>query len=127
MEGYITTMIEERLKEVIDHEILVVQTDGKAFKGILVEFDKDFIMLHNCLETTTRDVKWKSVVVPVPTDDKAKAVKHEEGGYSYGETEKKVAILRKVMINLNQVQRIWLWDPEEYTPRELDDIGIVSF
>jgi len=38
-----------------------------------------------------------------------------------------VAILRKVMINLAQVQRIWLWDPEEFKPKEFEDIGLISF
>ena len=123
------SLIEKRLSEALDHEILVVQTDGKAFKGRLVEADKDFVLLHDCLETSTREVKWKSVMVPLPsaTDGRKSTTGPEEGSIGYGEKEKKVAILRKVMINLAQVQRIWLWDPEEFKPKEFEDIGLISF
>jgi len=119
------SMLEKRLKEVLGQEILVIQTDGKAFKGKLVEFDDHFMMLHDCLETSTKEVRWRTITVPLPSSGK-KAVRAEEGGMSYGETDKKVAILRKVILNVDNVVRIWLWDPEEYVPRELDDIGVVS-
>jgi small nuclear ribonucleoprotein (snRNP)-like protein len=119
------SLIQHRLKEVMDQQILIVQTDGKAFKGKLVEFDDNFILLHDCLETGTKDVKWRSVMVPIPSP-KDKAMRSEEGGFTYGERDKKVAILRKVMINLQQVMRMWLWDPEEYSPKEFEDMAIVT-
>lgn len=120
------TLLELRLKEVIDHELLVVQTDGRAFKGRLVEFDDNFIMLHDCLETTTKEVKWKNVVVPLPSP-KERIMRSEEGGLTYGEKEKKVAVLRKVMINVQHILRMWLWDPEEYAPKEFEDVGVIQF
>jgi small nuclear ribonucleoprotein (snRNP)-like protein len=119
------SLIQHRLKEVMDQQILIVQTDGKAFKGKLVEFDDNFILLHDCLETGTKDVKWRSVMVPIPSP-KDKAIRSEEGGITYGEREKKVAVLRKVMINIQQVMRMWLWDPEEYSPKEFEDMAIVT-
>jgi small nuclear ribonucleoprotein (snRNP)-like protein len=102
------SMIEKRLKEVLGQEILVIQIDGKAFKGKLVEFDNEFMMLHDCLETSTKEIRWRTIIVPMPSTGK-KAVRAEEGGMS-----------------IHNVLRIWLWDPEEYVPKELDDIGVVS-
>jgi len=80
------SLIEKRLGEALDHEILIVQTDGKAFKGRLVEADKDFVLLHDCLETSTREVKWKSVVVPLPSasDGIKSTAGPEEGSLGYG-------------------------------------------
>ena len=120
------SLVEKRMAEVLERELLVVQTDGRAFRGRLVEFDRDFIMLHDCLETSTKDVRWKQVVVPLPTSDQMKVARYEPGGVSYGEKEKKVAVLKKVMINISHVQRIWLWDPEVFNPKEFDDVGAVS-
>lgn len=120
------TLVEKRLAEVLERDLLVVQTDGRAFRGRLVEFDKDFLMLHDCLETSTKDVRWKQVVVPLPPSDSMKVTRYEPGGVSYGEKDSKVAVLKKVMINITQVQRIWLWDPEVFNPREIDDVGAVS-
>lgn len=120
------TLIEMRLREVVDHDLLVVQTDGKAFKGRLVEFDNNFLLLHDCLETSTKDVQWKSVMVPMPTP-KDDVQRSEEGGMTYGEKEKKVARLNKVMINVEHIMRIWLWDPEEYSPKEFDGHSLITF
>jgi hypothetical protein len=46
---------------------------------------------------------------------------------AYGEKEKKVALLKKVMVNVEHIMRIWLWDPEEFKPKEFEDIGLISF
>ncbi len=122
------TLVERRLAEVVDREVLIVMSDGKAFRGKLVEFDHDFIRLDDCLETSAKEVRWKQVVVPIPSTDgrKPTVARYEPGGVSYGEREKKVAVLSKVMINVDHCIRIWLWDPKEFQPKELEDVGAVS-
>jgi small nuclear ribonucleoprotein (snRNP)-like protein len=92
-------------------EVLVVQVDGNAFKGKLIEFDETHMVLENVIQTSTKQRNWFRVTVAVPrsgTISKDKLI----GGTIVGDTESMLLELRTAIICINQTARIWLWTPK---------------
>jgi len=59
----------KKLNEMVGKDVLIVQIDGKAFKGRLSEIDAQAIHITNALEFNPGEKKWKIPVVMVPPDN----------------------------------------------------------
>jgi len=116
-------ILQKRLRDFMNKEIIVVMGDGRAFKGVLGEFDETALLLKDVLETSTSEIRWKSPVVPV-SGSKAEKVNADYGGLSFGESEKGIARLKEVLLAMSGVMRVWLWSPEEYQARDAGQLGL---
>lgn len=92
-------LIKRFLGEQMGKEVLVVTVDGRAFKGELVEFDEVAIILHEVIETSTKEFKWRHPMIALP--------KEVSGGLKVGETGHAVIYLKEVMIPLAGILRMW--------------------
>jgi len=104
-------IVEKYLEKFLNKEVLVVQVDGNAFKGTLVEYDERFIVMENVIQTSTKQRNWFRVTVAVPrsgTPSKDKLI----GGTIVGDTESMLLELKTSLISLEHVMRIWLWTPK---------------
>jgi small nuclear ribonucleoprotein (snRNP)-like protein len=70
----------KKLNDMVGKDVLVVQLDGKAFKGRLIEIDSQAMHITNALEFSLTDKKWKIPVVMVPPDSAVDGdtVKHDK-------------------------------------------------
>ena len=104
-------IMEKYLQKFKGKEILLVQVDGNAFKGTLMDFDEKNMVLENVIQTSTKQRNWFRVTVAVPrsgTPSKDKMI----GGTIVGDTESMLLELKTSIISLDHVMRIWLWTPK---------------
>lgn len=80
-------VLQKQLTEQIGKDILVIQIDGKAFKGRLVEFDNDTLVLTNLLEL--KSGKWLTPSLVLP------------------DSAQKTVELKDVVVQLSAVSRIY--------------------
>jgi len=103
--------LERYMEKFLKKEILIVQVDGNAFKGTLMEYDENFLTLENVIQTSTKQRNWFRVTVAVPrggTPSKDKLI----GGTIVGDTESMLLELKTALISINHIMRIWLWTPK---------------
>jgi small nuclear ribonucleoprotein (snRNP)-like protein len=91
-------LLDKELSSLTNSEIVVIMNDGQAYRGNLVKFDKDIIVLDNIYETSNQEIEW--VESRDPNDDKVKTI-----GYL---PWRKITIPH-VIIRLSQILRIWPW------------------
>ena len=102
------TIMDEKLTALLGHDIIVVQVDGRVFKGRLAEFDEEAIILEDVVETSTTDLKWRVPIAAVP---------QAQRGETAGEGEPNVVRLTKVIIRMATILRIWT-ETEKYQKRQ---------
>ncbi len=85
------------LDDLLGRDILVVTVDSRTYKGRLIEFDEEAMLLDNVIETSTREVRWKKPEVALPSGPGT------EGGNT-------IHPLEEVMVLTKQVLRIWRLD-----------------
>ena len=81
------------LDDLLGQDILVVTMDSRTFKGRLVEYDEEAMLLDSVIETSTREIKWRKPEVALPAS-----------GGSGGNV---MHPLDEVMVLTAQVLRIW--------------------
>ena len=86
-----------KLDELKNNCIVVVMSDGMAFKGTLVDFDDDMIVMRDIAETNTQEIEWQN------------QGKKEKKGY----IPWRDIALKEVIIRMDKVLRIWPWYIEE--------------
>lgn len=105
------SVIQKYLNKFMNKEILIVQVDGNAFKGRLVEFDDNMLVMENVVQTSTKQRNWFRVTVAVPRSD---GMSHDKliGGTIVGDTESQLLELTTAIISISQTMRVWLWTPK---------------
>ena len=102
------SLIEDLLAELIGGEIAVVMTDGRKFRGKLVNHDSKVLILEDVLELSDK-LQWaKPIISTTITEsiaDSKDIVEQSERGY-----------LNKVLINTRHIIRIWPWKPKKIEP-----------
>jgi len=112
-------ILHRRLRDYLNRDIIVVMADGRAFKGILTEFDETAVVLKEVLETSSADVKWKLPLVPMPGSRFDRGPEHESA-LEIGPGEKHMARLKEVVLATSGILRVWLWSSEEHGLKETD-------
>jgi len=82
------------LDDLLGRDILVVTMDSRTFKGRLVEYDEEAMLLDDVIETSTREIKWRRPEVALPAT-------------SSGSGGNVIHPLNEVMVLTAQVLRIW--------------------
>ncbi len=82
------------LDGMLGHDVLVVTSDSRSFKGVLIEYDEEAMLLQAVIETSTREIKWHKpeVAMPVNPDGTGGVIQRR---------------LDEVMILTDHVMRIW--------------------
>ena len=113
-------ILHRRLREYLNREIVVVMSDGRAFKGILTEYDETALVLRDVLETSTSEVRWKIPIVQIPG---FRYDNRSSGDMVFGEREKLAPQEKEVVLILHSIIRIWLWGREKPAAKEGDRSG----
>lgn len=95
------TLLEKRLKELRNEQIVVVMDDDTAFKASLEDFDESTIVLKEIFEGSASEIDWKRISKPTEEE--------EPQGNEHGYIEWNKIMLDKVFIRVNHVERIWPW------------------
>lgn len=93
-------LLEKKLKELKETNIVVVMTDGLAFMGTLKDFDKNTIVLQNISQTLVTDIDWEEISSPEERD---------EGGITdvTGYINWTAVKLKEVYLQTAHISRIW--------------------
>lgn len=101
------TLLENKLKPLVGSEIVVVMSDNRAFRGTLVEFDADDIVLRNVVEALPNNASgWEE---PTSSTGISHKVVTWNGVFSHEDTSAEMVKLKDVMIRTTGVLRIWEW------------------
>ena len=89
-----------KLNELVGKDVLIVQLDGKAYKGKVTEIDDNVIAISNALEFSPSDKKWKVPQVAVPPESSV------EGDVV--KTDKMETIrMREIIVSFSSLLRIY--------------------
>lgn len=113
-------LLQKRLQELMNKEILVIMEDGKGFKGKLVEYDDEYIVLREVIEGSIDELKWRAPMLALPITEKNAGL----GGITVGDSGSRLVKLNEVIIRISMILRIWLWTPEKV---EEEDFGVRKY
>ncbi|HEV8361459.1 MAG TPA: LSM domain-containing protein [Candidatus Thermoplasmatota archaeon] len=104
------SVLTKYLKDLVGNEIIVVMDDDRTYKGRLVEFDEAWMFLEGVTEGTTQNLRgWEEAAVSAGIVEKYITMR---GIISEEKDRTKVIRLKDVLINIEQVLRIWPLRPE---------------
>lgn len=99
------SLLQNRLKTLVEQEIVVVMMDNRAFRGTLVEFDAETIVLRNVVEALPNNAAgWEE---PTVSTGMIQKVVTWHGTFSHEDTRAEVVKLKDVAIRVSGVLRIW--------------------
>lgn len=103
-------VLAKHLKDLVGHEIIVVMSDDRTYKGRLIEYDETWLLLHDVTEGSTQNLRgWEEPAVSAGIVEKYITVR---GIVSEEKDRTKVIRLKDVIVNIQQVLRIWPLRPE---------------
>lgn len=101
------SLLSTKLKNLTGQEIVVVMADNRAFRGKLVEFDDETLVLNHAVEALPNNAAgWEEPTVSTGIVHK---VVTWQGTFSHDDTRAEVVRLKDVMIRISGVLRIWEW------------------
>jgi small nuclear ribonucleoprotein (snRNP)-like protein len=99
------SLLENKLRVLVGSEIVVVMADNRAYRGTLVEFDDQTIVLRNVVEALPNNAAgWEEPTVSTGIVHK---VVTYQGVFSHEDTSADVVKLKDVCIRVSGVLRIW--------------------
>lgn len=105
-----TGVLHKHLKDLVGHEIICVMHDDRTYKGRLIEFDEDWMVLHDVTEGSTQNLRgWEEAAVSAGIVEKYITMR---GIVSEEKDRDKIIRLKDVLINIDQVMRVWPLRPE---------------
>lgn len=101
------SLLETKLKNFVGQEIVIVMVDNRAFRGNLVEFDSETIVLRNVVEALPNNASgWEE---PTSSTGIVHKVVTWQGTFSHEDTSAEVVKLKDAIIQARHVLRIWEW------------------
>ena len=101
-------LLEKKLKDLKDDDILVVMDDGLAFLGELVQFDKNTLILKDVYQAPAKQIDWKRM--PSESDEVREQMDENR---EFGFIDWTHINLEEVYIRIDHVSRIWRWFKEK--------------
>lgn len=103
-------VLTKHLKDLVGNEIIVVMEDDRTYKGRLLEFDEEWMFLEDVTEGTTQNLRgWEEAAVSAGIVEKYITMR---GIVSEEKDRSQIIRLKDVLINMDQVLRIWPLRPE---------------
>lgn len=101
------SLLQTKLKILVGQEIVVVMEDNRAFRGTLIEFDAETLVLRNVVEALPNNASgWEE---PTSSTGIVQKVVTWQGVFSHENTNADIVKLKDVMIQTAHVLRIWEW------------------
>lgn len=101
------SLLDSKLKGFVNHEIVVVMVDNRAFRGTLVEYDADTLVLRNVVEALPNNAAgWEE---PTASTGIVHKVVTYSGVFSHEDTRAEVVRLKDALIQTAHILRIWEW------------------
>lgn len=99
------SLLQNKLKPLVGQEIVVVMLDNRAFRGTLVEFDAETLVLREVVEALPNNAAgWEEPTVSTGIVQK---VVTWHGTFSHEDTSAGVVKLKDAMIRVSGILRIW--------------------
>lgn len=102
-------LLEKKLKDLKEKEILVVMDDGLAFLGTLTECDKNTLVLKNVYQAPAKKINWKKIEEESEETEKKRKI---------GFIDWTLVNLEEVYVRVDHIVRIWRWPSEEKDTQE---------
>ncbi len=96
----LATLLQKRLRGLKGKKIIVVMDGGKAFLGVLKDFDDETIVLSDICEGPSSEIRWKTLEQEEPKKSFDEA---------YGFVDWICVNLEEVYLRVDHVSRIWPW------------------
>jgi small nuclear ribonucleoprotein (snRNP)-like protein len=89
----------DELKNLVDHEIAIVMNDGMTFRGKLIKYDEETIVIDNVYEAPRGQVDWI----------KSADMQNSGGSTLKGYLQWRKITLPKLLARTDRILRIWPW------------------
>lgn len=102
------SLLVEELERLKGEHVIVVMDDERSMKGVVEEFDGDWLKLSSvAMKTTMKDRGWAEVTV-----NTGEVSKRFTGRGVYAEQEGgRLVRLEEGLVSLDGVLRLWAWEP----------------
>jgi len=107
------SLLEKKLKKIMEGSVVVVMDDGMSFIGTLKEFDKETLVLTDVYQGSASEINWEEVSEDNKEDMKEKMKDKSE---RYGFVDWTAVHLEEVYIRVEHISRIWPWKIVEKVP-----------
>ncbi|MFP3872613.1 MAG: hypothetical protein ACOC55_04475 [Candidatus Natronoplasma sp.] len=101
----LATLLEKRLKRLKADKIIVVMDGGKAFLGVLKDFDEGTIILTDVCEGPSSEIKWETL-----GEEEREKASEESFEEAYGFVDWVCVNLAEVYLRVDHISRIWPWE-----------------
>ena len=105
------SLVQEILRDLLGKEVVVICTDGVAYRGRLEKFDEEAVSMREVQELRQEDLKWVDPTVS-PRADGAD-IGGQLDAYGSVDLDRIRVSLRHVIIRVETVSRIFPWAQEE--------------
>lgn len=110
--GKAGSMLVEMLERLQGKRVVLVMGDDRSFKGTVGKFDESWLKLHDVEEGSTINSRgWEEVVLNTGVIGK----RFTDHGVFTEQKVGELVRLKDCLINLNDVRRVWEWEPENIT------------
>lgn len=115
------SLLESKLKGLVNQEIVVVMVDNRAFRGTLVDFDAGTMILRNVVEALPNNAAgWEE---PTASTGIVHKVVTYSGVFSHEDTRAEVVRLKDAIVQNAHVLRIWEWSSKNVERPEHVQMG----
>lgn len=109
------SMLGEMLAQLKGQQVVLVMGDERSFKGTIGEFDDSWLKLEDAMEGSAVNSKgWEEVVLNTGHIGK----RFTDHGVITEQEVGELVRLKDVLINIDDVRRVWPWEPENVTKPE---------
>jgi small nuclear ribonucleoprotein (snRNP)-like protein len=105
IEVEIMSLLDDQLAGLIGSQVAVIMTDGRKFRGKLINHDSKVLILEDVLELSDK-LQW---VKPIIYTSVAKSITENKDIVEQSER----GYLDTVLINTRHIIRIWPWNPKK--------------
>ncbi|HWG91405.1 MAG TPA: hypothetical protein VNZ52_11215 [Candidatus Thermoplasmatota archaeon] len=97
-------------------ELVVVMSDTRAYRGVLVDFDNEVLILKDVKESSSANLHgWEEPTVSTGIIHKTVNL---QGIFSQEDKDAEIVRFKDVIIRLTNVIRIWEWGPQNFAKPE---------
>jgi len=101
------SLLMDRLKLWKGKELVVVMSDERAYRGVLVDFDDQTLLLKGVVESTSANAHgWEE---PTVSTGIIRKVITYQGIFSHEEKDAEIVRFKDVLIQVPHVIRVWEW------------------
>ncbi|HVL49444.1 MAG TPA: LSM domain-containing protein [Candidatus Thermoplasmatota archaeon] len=112
-----STLLSKRLQGLVGSQVIVVMSDHRAFRGQLIEFDDQTLVLHDVVEgSPTSAAGWQETTVSAAVKETLVTWRGTFTQESSKQSE--IVRLKDAMIQIAHVLRVWHWDPKNIAKPE---------